>query len=216
MDTTATPQNTEKHQFIPTLAHYEVLASLPITLQTSKELFDYQIEKLKSKGLAGYDIADPFRNRLPEKGMFFLLIPPPPKVLKLDELMALVELDGETGVNYLDPVHITDLVEIPMAASFLLNVEDGRGRLNIKPMVSREEIKKEKRHPYTTWRGIIHVILFPWVLNHHNMDLVGSEYNGVNVPDLCSFGGKPTLHNGWEGSANPRWGAPSAESVLVP
>ncbi len=98
----------------------------------------------------------------------------------------------------------------------LTDVEDGRARLNVKPSVSREQIRLEGRHAYTTWRGIIHGALFPEVLKHHNLDLVASRYESDRVPCLYLCGRGPELYYYWHDLAIPEWGAPSAGSVLVP
>ena len=50
-----------------------------------------------------------------------------------------------------------------MTASLLTDVEDGSARLNVKPMVSRECILREGRHPYNVWRGIVHAAVMPWI-----------------------------------------------------
>jgi hypothetical protein len=210
----AMPQAAKK-TFEVSLIHYEGLCAPPPVLPTQEELFDYQIEKLVSAGHAKYEHADAFRNRIPEKGLF-LIVPPPPKKLDLKGLMANVELDGRAGVNYLDVNYLADIGEYPATASLLTDVEDGRGRLNTKPMVSRENIASELRHLYNTWRGIIHITVFPWVLKHHYLDLVGSRCDEGGVPGLYVSDDKPALINYWEGNADPIWGAPSAGSVIVP
>jgi hypothetical protein len=178
-------------------------------------MFDYQVETLVGKGRMNYAAADPFRNRLPERGLF-LLVPPPPKTLDLEELMGAVTLEGRTGKNYLDVAYLKDIGDYPTTASLLTDIEDGRGRLNVKPMVSRENIASKGRHPYNTWRGIIHVTVFPWVLKHHYLDLVGARFNEGYVPYLCVNDDKPALVSNSEGYAHPEYGAPSAGSVIVP
>jgi hypothetical protein len=183
--------------------------------QTANQKFDFQIEGLVDRKYATYGDADPFRNRLPKKGLF-LFVPPRPKELDLNGLMSNVELNGRTGVNYLlDASYLKPAVEVPGTAHLLLDVEDGRARLNVKPKVSRQKIAAEKRHPYDVWRGIIHAILFPMVLSHHYMDLVGTRYDEAYVPFLYVRGDKPALRSAWEGDADPKWGAPSAGSVIL-
>jgi hypothetical protein len=206
---------TAKKTFEVSLIHYEGLCAPPPVLPTQEELFDYQIETLVAQGHAQYADADPFRNRVPVKGLF-LIVPPPPKKLDLKGLMANVELDGRTGVNYLDVAYLKDIGEYPTTASLLTDIEDGRGRLNTKPMVSRENIATEKRHPYNTWRGIVHITVFPWVLKHHYLDLVGTRCYEACVPSLCVRDVRPALRGRWEAFAVPKWGAPSAGNVIVP
>jgi hypothetical protein len=207
---------TQKEKNVVSAEQYQGLIAPPPVLPSPSELFDYQVEGLVDRKLATYGDADPFRNRLPEKG-FFDFIPPRPEVLDLNHLMSLVVLNGKTGVNYLDVIsYITPAVEIPGTAHLLCDVEDGRTRLNVKPMVSRENIAKEQRHPFDVFCGIIHAILFPMVLSHHYMDLVGSQYDAGHVPNLFVYDDKPALNYNWDGNAYPEWGAPSSGSVIVP
>src|SRR3989344_7098668 len=110
MTDTAPTVSTETPSQIITPDQYEALAGSPPKLPTQRELFDYQVEGLVLRKLAQYADADPFRSRIPERGLF-LFVPPPPKVLELVELMALVELDGKSGVNYLDLAHLADVVK---------------------------------------------------------------------------------------------------------
>jgi hypothetical protein len=86
--------------------------------------------------------------------------------------------------------------------------------LNTQPSVSATNIAKEGRLAYTTWRGLIHAIVFPYVLQHHFLDLVGSCYKSGGVPFLYLRDGVPELSGGWRGGALPGWGAPSAGSAL--
>jgi len=206
---------TEKQKITISVEQYQGLVAPPPVLPSSGELFDFQVEGLVDRKLATYGDADPFRNRIPEKG-FFLFVPPRPKILDLSQLMSHVELNGKTGVNYLDVSYIKPIVEVPSTAHLLVDVEDGRARLNTKPMISRDNIAKENRYPYDVFRGIIHAILFPMVLSHHYMDHVGSRYNEGFVPFLYVNDDKPAL-NGYGGDyAYPKYGAPSAGSVIVP
>lgn len=195
---------------------YEALVAL-VCPRSQAELFDYESEKLVSVKLARHKHADPFRKKIPERGLFLLVPPEPnPKELDLDHLMSLIVLDEVRGVNYLDPASLRNLVEVPAGAILLTDIEDGRARLNIEPSVSREKIKSEGRHAYTTWRGIIHGVLFPEVLKHHNMDLVASQFGSDHTPYLYRNDARPKLHNpNWNDHADPRWGAPSSGSVVV-
>src|SRR5579863_791235 len=100
----AMPQ-TANQKIVVTAEQYQGLIAPPPVLPSPSELFDFQVEGSVDRKLATYSDADPFRNRLPEKG-FFLFVPPRPKTLDLNELMEHVELNGKTGVNYLDAAYI--------------------------------------------------------------------------------------------------------------
>lgn len=194
---------------------YEALIA-PVRPRSQADLFDYQVERLVAMNLMRRKHADPFRKKIPKRGLF-LLVPPEPSPAKLDleHLMSLVELHGVKGVNYLNRVYLKNLIKVPTGPVLLTDVEDGRARLNVKPSVSREQIKVEGRHAYTTWRGIIHLVLFPEILRHHNLDLVASKYKSDYTPLFCLNDSESKLDVDWNDDAHPRWGAPSAGSVIV-
>jgi len=217
--TEPTETNTEaKPNIIPNTIsadQYRALQPPPLTvLPTPEQLFDFVVETLVGKKLAEYAHADPFRKKLPQG--LFLLVPPQPKTLDLSYLMSLIEVDEVTGVNHLDAQHLKDEIEIPAGPYLMADIEDGKARLNTKPSVSRENIKAEGRSPYTTWRGIIHAVVFPAVFKDHNMDLCGSRYESGIVPYLCVDVETPKLYAIWLDDALPEWGAPSCGSVIVP
>lgn len=187
----------------------------PLRPPSAEELFEFQRATLAEKKLAPVEMFDGFARRLPESGLFILVPPQPAVVEALDwsELMARVEEGGKTGRNYLDPKYLRDEVEVASVPTMLVGVEDGRGRLNIRLMDSRTNITREGRHPYTAWRGYIHIALFPAVLQHHYLDCVGSRFKVEYVPSFYLDDGKPALSRNWEDNAFPRWGAPSCGSV---
>lgn len=192
-----------------TSEQYHVLQS-PVVLPSPRALFDQIIETLVLKGLAKYNLADPFRNNIPHG--LFNLIPPRPAELELNRLVNLIEVDGKKGQNYLDPTFLTDTVAVPEGPYLLLDIEDGRKRLNTKPSVAEVNIFAEGRSPFITWEGIVHAIVFPEVFARNNMDLCGSRYGARDVPCLYLFDDEPWLSASWRGYAHPRWGAPSCGS----
>lgn len=199
---------------IVTAAEYESMMRSTPPLGAA-DWFEYQLSALVKYRLATRKDGDLFREKLPTDGKPFLFIPPVPKVFDLGEFMERVVLDGKVGVNYLNAADLIDIGEVPSGAQLLLDVEDGRARRGVRPSVSAANITREQRVAYTTFRGIIHAILFPFVLRHHNLDLVGSRYLSGGVPVLYLHDGKPTLGNGWDDDALPCWGAPSCGSVVL-
>jgi hypothetical protein len=192
------------------------LLQAPAVLPTPKELFDFQVWMFKDKGLdlPPADVDQLYRLISDGEPQMFLVLPRWPDVLDLKGLMSLVEVNGVRGQNYLDAQYLTDVNPVPTRAHLLLNIEDGRGRRNTKPSVSLKNIKREERLPYPTWYGLVHCIVFPYVLQHHYLDLVGSRYKSESVPGLyLDVGGVPGLYSRWDVDANPEWGAPSAGRV---
>jgi hypothetical protein len=207
--------DTTTDRLVVSAVQYSALQT-PVVLPTPQELFDFQVWTLKDKGLdlSEQDV-DRLRSLVPSGAQLFVVIPRRPDPLDLNSLMALIEVGGKTGENYLDPQHLTDVTETPREAHLLLDVEDGRGRLNTKPSVSFENIQQESRVPYSTWYGLVHAITFPCVLQDHYLDLVGSRCESDDVPYLCLDGGRvPRLRCSLRDGAHPEWGAPSAGSVV--
>lgn len=165
-------------------AQYHALQN-PVVLPTPEELFEFEISVLKDKGLdlKSKDV-DRLRKFVPNEAQMFLVVPPQPDTLDLNGLMNLIEVNGVQGENYLDVQYLKDIAPPPSYAYLLANVEDGRKRLNKKPSVSAENIAAEGRIAYSVWQGLIHGILFPCILQHHNLNLVGSRYPSDRVPYL--------------------------------
>ena len=200
---------TETTQVAITTEQYRALQR-PVNLPRPSELFDFQVERLKTKGVATYAQADPFHKDVPSG--LFLFVPPRPKEMDLNHLVSLIEVDGKRGVNYLAEQSLADEIEVPPAPYLALDVEDGDGRRDMKPSVNRTNILAEHRSPGLTFEGIVHCIVFPEALKHHFIDLVGSRYESGFRPRLCLDGGEPGLGAGWHGGAGAGWGAWSCGS----
>ena len=192
---------------------YQALYEPPPSVRTPEEMLDLQLRCFVERELATQADADPFRNHLPEHNRF-LFVPKRPKTLDLARLMAMIELDGKRGVNYLKEQSLVDLIEVPEGPYLMIDIEDGRARLNVTPSVSLETISAESRSPFTTFEGIAFGIVFPIVLAHHNLDIIGSRCGSDFFPYLYLHDGKPTLYGSWGVSASPGWGAPSCGSRL--
>lgn len=177
---------------------------------TPQQFFDWMLETQVAMGLAEYKHADPFRNNLPNNGPF-LLIPPCPAEFDLDSLVKLIRLEGKTGINLLHLEQIRDVFSVPGEPYLLLDIEDGEGYSDVKPIVAEQNIIAERRSPYTLSEGIVHAIVFPEVLGKRGRDLCGSRYGepAEQVPVLYLHGGWPVLAARWVGGGGIGWGAPS-------
>jgi Family of unknown function (DUF5701) len=210
MSTSVMMTATSKPPVSVSQAQYEALAGGPPVLPTQRELFDYKLGRLKD-GDFNVEEMLPLAEFIPEHGLF-LLVPRRPEPLDYGRLMGRVMLNGRTGVNYLDQKYLKDEVEVPQGPYIMLGVEDGRSRLNTRPMDSHANILKEGRSPYLAFEGIVHAAVFPSVLLHHYMDCVGSRYDEQCVPSVCVDDEEPALDNGFGDGADPKWGAPSCGS----
>ncbi|MDP4001766.1 MAG: hypothetical protein Q8P69_01835 [bacterium] len=179
---------------------------------TTLETFEISRARLADAKLAPIDMFDRFAKRLPPDGTPFLLVPPQPgRLANMDwnEHMARVQLNGQTGRNYLTVSELTDLDSVVSVPRMLVNVEDGRQRLNIEPTATQTDITSAGRFGYGLWTGYIHTMVFTQVLDHHYMDFVRSRYSFDHVPYLYLSDGLPALNAHWCGYPYPRWGAPS-------
>ncbi|MEX0650064.1 MAG: DUF5701 family protein [Candidatus Andersenbacteria bacterium] len=145
----------------------------------------------------------------------FLVVPPKPDEFDLDSLMALITVQGKSGVNCLNPQYLIDVGAVPQGAHLILDVEDGRRRFNRTAGMAYYDITREGRQPYFLWYGLVHAIVFPGVLQGRYLGLCGSRYK-LRVPYLYLDDEVPTLghHIVCGEDADSVWCAPSAGSVL--
>ncbi len=198
---------------LPSLPPEEYVALQHTSYRTPEELFILQVDILRCKGL---DLPNTDIERLysciPRQRQLFLIVPPLPDTLYLTRLMSLIEISGKKGVSWLYGSELSDVVNAPKAAHLLLDVEDGRKRLHTESSVSFQNIVQEGRVAYTTWRGIVHAMVFPYVLKHHYLELVGSRHRNREEIGLYLHNGVPILGRR-STKARHTWGAPSAGGV---
>ena len=191
-------------------AQYEAIMGVVVTLPTPEELFDFQVEILRKKGVVNNpDELLPLRELIPKQGLFIMV---PQTALSLAELVERVELDGKSGKNWLEEGRVEDVVKTPKTHYLCLAVEDGRRMLNVSPGDAVKRFAKDGRSAYTAREGIFHAMYFPEVLKRHFMDLPGSRYGAGNVPGLDVYDGRPYLYYYWSFYANPGWGSASCGS----
>lgn len=192
---------------------YRALQRSLVKLPTAEELFDFQLKRLSVLTELGISLgnAESFRKNLP-LGLF-LLVPPQPKDLDWYKLLAYVRYEGISGHNYLHSASVEDRVEVPEGPYLMKNIEDGYGRCNIKPSQNIANILSEGSSPYTAYEGVIHGIVFPYVLSTHNMDLLGSEY-GKGIHPYLRLGNAPMLFARCN-TSHPNSGAPSCSRRIA-
>lgn len=133
----------------------------------------------------------------------FIIVPQNPK-LTLAWRMAKVALKGKTGVYYLSDSRMTNLDNIPKGHYLMVDVEDGRATINIKPSVYRRS--KGRRFGGTAVEGITMVTYKPEILRHHYLELVGSSY-GECFPCLFINGDQPWFSAVYGDNASPSYGS---------
>jgi Family of unknown function (DUF5701) len=122
--------------------------------------------------------------------------------------MPLVDLGGTKGFIGMYPVEPNSLepiegLQIPDGMAYLLvDIDTGKGTLNITPNDALKMIEKENRFPLTIDEGVALVTHHPQILRNGNcFSLFGSRRGDRRVTALWISKGKPRL--GWCWAGNP-------------
>jgi hypothetical protein len=184
--------------------------------------FDRQVGNLLGKGypeLAGLDRETfrrrlaPLRERLPEPsdrdaatGIPFVVVVA--GLVAPERAMATVELAGRRGYTEMAPDDLARFapmagLELPGGWAYLaVDVDTGRGTLNVTPDAALEAIARAGRSPLTIDEGIALLVHRPEVLRSMNcFSILGSRGGDRRVPAMWVSRGRPRL--GWCWAGNP-------------
>jgi len=183
-----------------------------------ENLFDTQIATLKERGVPE-QIVEMCQNQRSsvlakasetafKEGRIPFLPVIPRDFLSIYSQMVLVKIGGKTGVNYLKPSLVTNVVKTPDEPYYIFDIEDGEAMLDKAPKDAKKFIKKQGR------RGLIEVEVISLcvhtnVLSRHFVDATGSRCRRGRVPCLGLCGATPRLHAGDADYAYPFFGAAS-------
>ena len=119
-----------------------------------------------------------------------------------DMAMPLIELEGTKGNVGMHPVDPTSFepiegLQIPNGKAYLLvDIDTGKGTLNVTPDDALKIIESENRSPLTIDEGVAVITHHPEILKNENcFSLLGSRRGDRRVTALWISGGKPRL--GW-------------------
>jgi hypothetical protein len=125
-----------------------------------------------------------------------------------DKALPLVELKDKAGFTHMGADEIKgfrpiDSVEIPGGLAYLVvDIDTGKGTLDITPDEAIKTITKENRSPLTIDEGIALVTHHPDILRSGNcFSMLGSRCGDRRVTALWISGGRPRL--GWCWAGNP-------------
>ena len=125
-----------------------------------------------------------------------------------DLAMPLIDLGGTKGFIGMYPVQPNSFepiegLQIPDGMAYLLvDIDTGKGTLNITPNDALKMIEKENRFPLTIDEGVALVTHHPEILRNNNcFSLLGSRRGDRRVTALWISKGKPRL--GWCWAGNP-------------
>jgi len=174
-------------------AHFHALQSLASPPPSPLELFWLQVQLLRGVGLPLSDgEVLQLRDFLPSEPELFYVIPDQSKCPSLPDLINLIKVGGQHGVNTIAISHLKDQRKAVSQAHLLLDVRDGTERNpNQSPGDLQRAITEENRLPLTTFEGVIQGIMFPYTLGIHHLVFLGSSY--LQSPLLA-----PTIHLGYQ------------------
>ena len=125
-----------------------------------------------------------------------------------EKAITLVELKNKKGFTHMDANEIKAFstiegIKIPNGMAYLLvDVDTGKGSLNITPNEAIMILKKEKRSPLTIEEGIALITHHSEILKNNNcFSMLGSRCGDRRVTALWISGGRPRL--GWCWAGNP-------------
>lgn len=196
--------------------------------------FDRQVENLMQKGYPNVlGISEtafktnlmPLRDMLPandstdiEGGKLpFVIVVKSPKN-ESEKLMTLVEKDTHQGLSKLYPhdaneFHTIQNITLPNSIAYLLlDIDRGKGSLNVRPDEALVKMTKAKRSPLTIDEGIAIVTHYPEFLIRNNcFSLLGSRCPGnKRVPAIWINAAKrPNLGWCWDGNPHTWLGSAS-------
>lgn len=191
--------------------------------QARARMFDSQIATLKDRGTPeqiveilhgrkGAVLAKANEMTIKDGNIPFLPVIPR-SFRSLYDLIAMVRNGYKAGYNYLNPTHISDVVDAPQELYYIYDVEDGNSTRCKSPQDAEKIIQQQKRSPLTMVE-VTALTTHMDVLSKHYVWAVGSRYESANgVPHVyLAYGARPKLDWGDVGSSDSRGGSPSCGS----
>ncbi len=156
-----------------------------------------------------------------EQGQLPFVIVVKSDLVSVDKAMSLVERNGQPGCTKLYPREPHDFtpideVRLPDGPAYLLvDIDRGKGSLNLAPGEALKVIRTEQRSPITIDEGVALVTQYPAFLMKNNcFSLLASRYRGdKRVPAIwINHAGQPNLGWCWDGNPHTWLGSASCGS----
>lgn len=177
----------------------------PKLANISKEKFLKYILPLKDK-LKDLDLKDINI----EKGHLPFVIVVQNSLIPVNKTVPLINKDGKSGAVKLFPHKPTDFqtleeVIIPNNPVYLLiDIDRGKGSINLAPIEAMKVIKQENRTPLTIEEGVAIVTHFPEFLTKNNcFSLLASRHTGDKRVPALWINAKKNVNLGWCWEGNP-------------
>lgn len=145
----------------------------------------------------------------------------PASVWSLDALVAMVQRNGLTGLNRLDPATISNTVVVPSGPYYMFDIEDGVSTCGISPEDGEKDFALQfQERSFLTADEIIALATHTNVLSRHFLWAVNSrhrrdreELEELLVPNIdLSHRGRPYLGAGYADAAASEFGIPSCRT----
>jgi hypothetical protein len=157
--------------------------------------------------------------REPEAGRIPFVVVVKSELVAGEQAMPLVELNGNRGFTSMSAGDIKsfkpiDGVGIPDGMAYLLvDIETGKGTLNVTPDDALKTIGREHRSPLTIDEGIALITHHPETLKTYNcFSMLGSRRGDRRVTALWISAGRPRLGWCWAGNPHSWLGSASCRS----
>jgi len=145
-----------------------------------------------------------------EKGQLPFVIVIKSDLVAAEKAMSLVEREGKKGFTKMYPrepkdFKIIDGVSIPNGMAYLLvDIDRGKGSINIIPSEALKMIKNENRSPLTIDEGVAVVTQYPEFLIKNNcISLLASRYSGDKRVPAIWINSERRSNLGWCWDGNP-------------
>ena len=198
--------------------------------QKRVDTFDRQVKTLCDLGYpeaVGIERCEFIPYVSPLRGKFEIgdLIVIPKRFITLHKQMLMTKVNNKAGYAIFNLNLLLDDDVTPRMPYLIRDVDDGAATIGISFKSCVEDFNKQKRFGLSAEEGNALIIHSPEVLNHHFINLLGTNYQYGQNRILCLWleGGHPCLSCSWfdygtaEWEANPKvkWGFASCGSRIL-
>jgi len=144
---------------------------------------------------------------LPKEGKTGHILVISPRCVSISAAMALIEVDGMKGKNFLDPASLKDVVETPAGMFYWRYDLLYKPYCGKSPATCEKLIKEEHRLQGTANEAVYVVAQHPKILKEQFLDCPGSHGHRGRVPYLSLCDGRPKLSASGADGSIPSYGS---------
>lgn len=145
----------------------------------------------------------------------------PASIWQLDALVAMVQRNGLTGLNRLDPAMISNTVVVPPEPYYIFDIEDGVSTCGISPEDGERDVALQfQKRSFLTVDEVIALATHTNVLSRHFLWAANSRYlrdreelEEQLIPNIqLGYRGRPYLFAGYADASPSELGIPSCRT----